>query len=105
LEHQVGKGGGEVTGIFQLGDISTGEVHGFTGVYDEIRSEVGLFLILFDVKAVGLAVKLPVHTADFIARTVCPMLSKFYTETVIRTLVQTYKISLYHQPRTEKHIV
>ena len=57
--------------------------HGSAGIEEDVASQVGLFLIFADVKAIGLSVDLPVEMANFVSGDVLPVLLELDAETLV----------------------
>jgi len=87
-DHEIGKRGGEVGAVFELGGAALGVGHGGGGVEEDVGLEVGLFLELLDVEAVGPGVGGPVEVADVVARGVFAVLGKLDGEAVIGRTVE-----------------
>ena len=67
-EHQVGDGGQQPAGVIELRAVLAGVVHGAGGVEDEDAAEVGLLVVLLDVRPVGAAEDAPVDVTRIDAR-------------------------------------
>jgi len=57
--------------------------HGSAGIEEDVASQVGLFLIFADVKAIGLSVDLPVKMANLVSGDVLPVLLELDAETLV----------------------
>ena len=76
-------------------------VHRFAHVHDQRAAQVGFFLVLLDVVAVGLGPHLPVEVAEIVARDILPMLNKLDRVAEERALVHTGDEPLDHVPGTQ----
>ncbi len=82
---QVGEGGGELAGVVEFEDaLASPVVHAAAGIEDDGGAEIGLLVVLADVKAVAAAEDLPVEAADFITLNVGAVLAEFDAETLVR---------------------
>ena len=66
-QEQVAEAGGDGAGVVVLVERPAAVVHRLADVHDERAAQVGLFLELLDVEAVGLGPDLPVEVADVVA--------------------------------------
>jgi hypothetical protein len=57
--------------------------HGSAGIEEDVASQVGLFLIFADVKAIGLSVDLPVKMANFVSMYILAVLLELDAETLV----------------------
>jgi hypothetical protein len=65
------------------------ELHGGTCIKHDVRSQVGLFLVLLHIKTLFLGIHLPVNVLEIISGVIGPVLSKLHTEPVERTFMQS----------------
>ena len=57
--------------------------HGSAGIEEDVATQVGLFLIFADVKAIGLSVDLPVKMANLVSGDVLPVLLELDAESLV----------------------
>src|SRR5262249_20974557 len=85
---------GNILRILELADAFFPLVaHAPAGIDEQVSLQVGLFLVLLDVIAVGLAIGAPVDVTDFVAWVILPMFREFDAEALVRTLVHSGKKS------------
>ena len=75
--------------------------HRLARVQQQIEQEVGLLLVLLEVKLVGLGPDLPVHVADVVAGHVLAVLGELDGEAVIRAGVHARHVAFDDQPGLE----
>ena len=104
LHHQIRQRCGRVGCILQFREPSgRREAHRCRCIHDKRRPEVCFFLELLDVEPIRLAVRFPVNAFNVITRHVRTVFRELNTETVIRALVKSGHVSLYHKSGSQLH--
>src|SRR5262245_39857500 len=102
VEHDIGQRSRQIAGIIELTDAVRSVVHRGTGVDQEVTTEVGLLLILFDVITVKLGIGLPVDVADLISWHILAMLGELDAEAFIGARMEPRDESFHHIPSTQQ---
>ena len=88
-DEQVGQGGGEVASVFELVEGAAAIGHAGGDIEEDIAPEVGLLLVLLDVKAVRSGEALPVEVSQIVARAVLAVFGELDGEAVEGAAVET----------------
>jgi hypothetical protein len=104
LDHQVGDGGGQIRGVFELGHFAGAVAHRRAHVEQDSAAQVGLLVELLDVELVGLGPDLPVDAADVVAQDVLAVLGELDAEAVVGAAMQAGDEALDQEARHEVHV-
>src|SRR2546430_15575905 len=102
---EVGKAGGEVATVVELGDPAASEIHRAGDVQQQAEVRVGVGLELLDVKAVGARPESPVDATDVVTGHVGPVLGEVDRQAEVRRVVQAGDGSFDHGPSQEVEAV
>ena len=83
LRRQVAEGGGDPSGILDLGDLAGAEVHRPGGVEHEAQPEVGVGLVLLHVVAVGPPERPPVEPSQIVTRHVLAVFGELHARPAV----------------------
>ena len=102
LENQIRQRRRDELRVLQLGDVAPrGIGHRLAGIQEQIREQVGLLLVLLQVKLVGLGPDFPVDVADVVAGHVLAMLGELDGEAVVRAGMHPGDVALDHHARLQ----
>lgn len=87
---------GDFVGVVDIAMPFGGEEHGAALVYYEMAPQVGLFLELFNIEAVGTAIEVPVDVFRTLAGVVLAIVGEFDRETVERTFMPAGDETFHH---------
>ena len=99
--HQVRERRGQALAVLELRHARRAVPHRRADIEDEMTSEVGLFLELLDVVAIGSGVDLPVNRRQVVARDVLPVLRELDAESLERAAVESRQHALDDGARLE----